>query len=276
MHTHKEKEFPKVISLIQKSIETYKKDYRVILGVSLIPLIFSILSVTFDALSKAIKGVNIGIEMLVVAISIVITILASITQLSMQIGILSYLKHKRGDIKHVMEHGLKLFLPAILITLLIAVIILGAIPLLFLPAIIASFVFSFSIISLAQDGKRNLSALGQSLYMVEGRVVKVIWNYLILGFIVVLASLLCIFFSIGVFIMPYGETLSMFLWMIIQHLFIMPVSLIYAHYFAGFLRDTKSEFLPEIEMVYRRKVKNYLYIAVGIIVIVAVSALVII
>lgn len=271
MHTHKEKEFPKVFSLIEKSFNTYKSNYRVILGVSLIPLIFAIASVSFDSLAKVLKGTNIGIEMLVVAISIIVTILASVTQLSMQIGILSYLKHKKGDIKDVMKHGLTLFLPALLITFLTVFIILGSLPLLFIPAIIASFVFSFSIVALAQNGKRNLSALGQSLYLVEGRVMKVVWNYLIFGIIVIISSIILVFFSIGVFVMPFGETLSMFLWMIIQHLLIMPITLIYAHYFAKFLSDTKPEFLPELEMVYRQRVKKYLVISGSVIVLAMIA-----
>ena len=170
--------------IINKSIDLYKNNWELFLKYMLwlfIPTgIIAITSTILGTFFVAVNTYGFGIP---VIIYILIFLIASIINIWISLTFTRVLavKYERGnnkDIKQELYEGVPLIIPAILISILVGLIVLGGIILFIIPGIIFSIWLAFAFYAVVIDKNKPSIALGKSKELVKGRWWKVLWKLL--------------------------------------------------------------------------------------------------
>ncbi len=185
---------PGAFDLIKQSLIFYKKNYKFLMVLGLIPLIVHVLgSILSDALILT-SHASIGIVLVLILITIIVSLAGFVLQVLFPISLLTSISEiSKGntslDLKKVYIKSLELFFPYLWVSILVMATMFVPSLFLFIPALILGLYLSLSVYAFIFDDKRGLSALTTSLYYVRGSWWAVFWRSLVialLSFVVIL------------------------------------------------------------------------------------------
>lgn len=169
--------FPSYSTIIERSWKLFKEKFWTIIGVYLIPTVFSILYSLF-LLSDFVKGESFE----AVFVQFVLTI-ASFYLSIMSHAALFYAIIQKTSIIKAYQQAWNVFLPFLWIDVLAVLRVLVGLLLLIIPGIYMVVQYSFASFILLAENKRGMEALSTSAAYVEGKWWKVF--YLFLGWIII-------------------------------------------------------------------------------------------
>lgn len=170
--------------IISQSAELYQKNYQSILRYLILLFIpagiFAAAGVIIGSFAGVMAAFGFGVPLLVYLIMAIITSLASLWLSLSLIRHLSALHQGQTapNLKENLQTGLHLVWPALLVSILTSLIILGGIVLLIVPGIIFAIWFAFSFYAVVIDGKKTAAALSESKNLARGRWWGVLWRLL--------------------------------------------------------------------------------------------------
>ncbi len=177
---------PGVSELLKQSIGFYKKNYKILIGLGLLPTVFAIAnSLIFTAQGYSIIFILLSgiISFCAFIISIVFPIATIKTIFEIDKG------QNVSDIKDVYKFAFSLLLSSLWIMILTTVIVMGGTLLFVIPGIVLAVTLSFSSISLIVDDSRGLKALLTSYYYSRPKTGGIFWRLTCIAFITMIASL---------------------------------------------------------------------------------------
>ncbi len=207
METEK-KALPGVFELIGQSLSLYKKNFRILILIGLVPVVYSILQFIISAIIGRANPV------LLIIVSVILGIVSFVVQVTYQVTLLkavSEINHQRPiSLKEIYKKGLGLFWPFVWLTILVLLTFAGSTILLFIPGLIAMIYIAFASFNFVDGDKRGLNSLSDSFYYVRGNWWRVFRRLVAIMFIVVIifAIIGFIFSIIAVLIVKNGDATS--------------------------------------------------------------------
>ncbi|MCX6715407.1 MAG: hypothetical protein NT077_00100 [Candidatus Taylorbacteria bacterium] len=273
---------PKLIGFFDLFVSTlsfYKKHYKEIAVVSLVPLAINFLEIVirsvtslFPESSQIMSTSEIFTTVIIVIVMVIIGVAGVVASILATISLYKRIiiadnGQSQPSIKSTYNDSLKLFWPMIWLGILSSLTVIGGYILLIIPGIILSIYTGYGVVSLISDGHRGLNALAHSFYLVRRTFWKVLWRniqfalvcfaaYVIVGLIVVgLYSVCGGDLSLGGIIAtlnvakayPTITIIFGFFPSLIYWLVIIPILTIFSYLFFKSLKSLKPEPDPAIE-----------------------------
>lgn len=270
---------PSASSLFGQSVKWYVSHFKIIFGITIIPLILSIIGVYMS--SSALLSSSAAI------MGLLYVLITSIVGFLSEIALFVAVVNEGSTVGSAYRKGLSFFWAFVWVGLLTFFSVLGGFVLLIVPAIIISIFLSQSIYVLFTEDKRGLSAMAKSWHYVRGRAGSVFWRSLFLGIIVLLISLIVSFLFGGSVLLSQLKNighatattipltvskLSKIINAVINQIILIPLSIIYGYLLFSALRTTKTEPLDE-EHERKLKKKIIIFMVIGIIGIILIPVL---
>ncbi|MFZ2190062.1 MAG: hypothetical protein WAV48_04740, partial [Candidatus Magasanikiibacteriota bacterium] len=195
--------------IIQKSIDLYKKDYKLYLPYLILLFIpTGVLGLTeamFGSFREAIKFYGFSTTTLVYFIIMVASSLASIwISIAFIRTLVNTINNQPTKThKEELEHSKKLIIPAIVASIVTSLAVFGGLLLLIVPGIIFAIWFTFSLYSVAIEETSGVEAMRHSKQLVSGRWSDTFWRLLAPGFVFGLLMIIIQFivnWPLGVFL----------------------------------------------------------------------------
>jgi len=184
--------------IINKSIELYKNNWELFLKYMLLLFIptgiLAIVSVIFGSFNAVLLVY--GLALPIIAYVVLITA-ASVFSIWISLAFIRtmvarYNQIAAKPIKEELQTATRLVVPAILVSILTSLIVLGGLVLLIIPGIIFAVWFAFTFYAVAIDENKTLIALQTSKELVAGRWWATLWRLLapavIFGIILILVN----------------------------------------------------------------------------------------
>ncbi len=266
----KQNPLPSASNLFGQSVKWYVSHFPIIFGVTIIPIILSIVGIYINTASAS-PSLVAGVAAF---IFFFITVIAGFLS---ELGLLAVVAGGSSSVGNAYRKGLPLFWPFIWVSFLVGLTALGGFVLLIIPGIIIGIFLGQSIYVLFTEDRRGISALVKSWHYVKGRAGSVFWRSLFLGIIVLLISL-GISFLVGgsallsqiknishpTAIQPAVSKLSQIINTAINQIILIPLGIIYGYLLFSALRATKTEPLDE-DREHKLKKKIIIFMIIGII-----------
>lgn len=178
---------PSASELLKQSIVFYKKNYKILIGLGLLPSVFAVTSGLIFLAG--------GNGFILILLSGIVSICAFIINIVFPIStIKTIFEIDKGqsisDIKDVYKFAFGLFFSSLWLMILSTVIVMGGMLLLIIPGIILAITLSFGTTSLIVDDTRGLKALLTSYYYSRNKVVGIFGRMLFIALISMVFSIL--------------------------------------------------------------------------------------
>jgi hypothetical protein len=193
METEK-KVLPGVFALIKQSIALYKKNFKILVLIGLLPvvvslvanLIFSLIGIDTNSFDK--------FSFSLVLLFLLISLVSGVISFSGVIGIMDSIKEiDRGSkvsFKEVYKKSFSLFLSFLWVYILFYLATMGAMILLVIPGIIVGGYLAFSLFVRIVDEKKGLQALSTSHYYVKNNWWRIFGRLIGIGILIGIAMLI--------------------------------------------------------------------------------------
>lgn len=265
-------QLPSAGRIFKQALKFYTDHWPVLVGISAIPLIFSIPQML------SIVALSLGKEILPVVAIFVLGILSAVASLISRTAFFDALAENgepSGGIAGAYSKGLHMLIPFLWISILTALAALGGFILLIVPGILVSLWLSMSIFILFTENRRGLSALTTSWHYVKGYLGSIFIKGLFLGVIIWLlyAAGALVF---GVVASVAGEAVhnaSAIVAIFFAELFAAPISIIYFYLVYQSLKYAKAQIPIEAEEPgLKKKVVTFLILGLAALLIFAAVA----
>jgi len=272
---------PSASKLLGQAVKWYLSHFRLILGITIIPLILSVpwIFMSESALSSS------GTAMIGILYIIVVAVIGYLSQLALLVAI----TQEGITVSSAYKKGFLFFWPFIWVGFLTCLSVLGGFWLFIIPGIIISIFLSQSAYVLFVEGSRGTSALAKSWHYVKGRAGSVFWRSLFLGIIVLLIALVVGLVVGGSTLInqiknigqtavittkPAASALNQIVNVILNQIILAPLSIIYGYLLFIALKTTKTEILDE-DRERKLKKKITIFMIIGIIGIIVIPLLIV-
>ncbi len=191
---------PGVRELIKQSIQTYKKNYKILISIGLVPVAFYIVhNFVVTALNQNLPETSVNM-IIIGLITVLFGLLSFVVQTLFYIS-LANAAHEidRGNVlslKDVYKKSSKLFFPYVWMSILLTLSIIIPTLLFIIPGFIFYLYLSFSVFALVVDDKRGLQSLAVSYYYTKGNLGKIFWR--VFAVVLVATGLSVILFILAV------------------------------------------------------------------------------
>ncbi len=192
---------PGVFSLIKESIDFYKKNYKALISIQLVPFVFLIISAFVTNLAvflipkDAFSESNIAVPIFIFILALILSLVGFVIKQASFIALVKTISELSSNVvisvKDIYKWSFGIFISVIWVYILIVLCSLPFVILFLIPGIIISGYLSLAIYSVIVDGKRGLQSLESSFYYVKGNWQKLFWRNFGLGLIFVI---ICIVF----------------------------------------------------------------------------------
>ena len=184
------------ISLMKESISIYRKNFKAILSILIIPilspLLISIFAVGFGQITRNFANIpNTGTTLLTVGLILLFVVVVSLFFLASQIALIYLISHheQNPSIKECFQAARPKLAAYFFLSLMVSLAFLGGVVLFILPGIILSIWFSFSYFILVNEGLKGTQAMAKSREYIKGHSTPVFMNMLGLGLIILVLSI---------------------------------------------------------------------------------------
>lgn len=186
------KVLPGVSELIKQSVALYRKNYKILILMGLIPLIFAIIQNIGSSLAE--PGQNQTFSITIAIVIGILSLIGVIVQLIYQVTLIrACYELDNGNLittKAIYKKAIGFILPYIWVVILVTLSTVVPTILLIIPGIIVGILLMLSFYSVMIDGKRGLQALSNSYYYMKGNAGGVFWRFMAFGIIVACISIL--------------------------------------------------------------------------------------
>ncbi|HBU06997.1 MAG TPA: hypothetical protein DEB09_02845 [Candidatus Magasanikbacteria bacterium] len=175
--------------IIQKSIDLYKKDYKVYIPYLILLFIpAGVLGLTEAMLGSFREAIKVYGFSSTTLIYFVIIVASSLVSIWISIAFIRTLVNTINNQptkthQEELEHSKKLIIPAIIASILTSLAVFGGLLLLIVPGIIFAIWFTFSLYSVAIEETSGVEAMRHSKQLVSGRWGDTFWRLLAPGFV---------------------------------------------------------------------------------------------
>jgi hypothetical protein len=233
-----------ISDLFSKSLEIYKKNFKAIIILMLVP--FAITIAEYFS-----KKIEMGIFSFIIA-------LLSLVSIIIPFAFLMYLENKEtmGLKEAVIKVLKKSLIPLFLLNILVGIITTGGFLLLIIPGIYMSVALFSAGYFLVLENNKIMDSLSKSWEYSKNNVAKIFWNFFVLGIVSIILSLFGSVFSV------FGEAAGEIGVALVSSLFVGPLGLIYGYLIYKNLKEIKGD---NLEIKSNNKTKLWLLFALGII-----------
>ena len=233
-----------VVQLLKESWQIYRSKIKILLGIVMMPVIFSLLVTFVPWFPEFPAFIFVGILSL-----------AAFLFWLLAVPTLIYAIKENTGIKESYQKGFKIFISYLWVAILVDLIATGGFLLFVIPGILFSIWFSLAIYVLIFEEKKGMSALLRSKDLISGKWWLVFWRFLVLIAIIFVVILVIVFLFKTLGIEQAVNVLNP-----VFQLFITPFILIYGILIFKDLKSIKAEILYQ-NPSFKRKIK---YALVGI------------
>lgn len=182
------KSMPGLFDLIKKTLTFYKAHYKKLIPIGLVFVVLGLLTQIFSFPFYSEEPFT-PLRAICAIITALLVIVTTIFQLVLPlIYTKTFIQIESGhskSLKEIYKIGLKKFFPILWLFILNSLLVLGASVFLVIPGIVSGIFTSFSLMVLADEDKRGLSALTTSFYYVTNNFWRVLGRLLGFGIILV-------------------------------------------------------------------------------------------
>ena len=212
---------PGAIKLLNGAFSIYKQKYLVIVGIAVVPALFGLFQIVAG-------------NMAVSVIFFTAAFLATALMFFSYLAFVSVITTESQSVGGAYKRSLQMALPALWVSILTSVAVVGGFFLLIVPGIILSLLFSVSFYVLFVENRRGLSALSSSWHYAKGYLWAIAWRFLFLSIILLLVNSAISFVTNGPsFLAPAAQAeVSLpyqLLYLLLSNFVVVPVSVIYAY-----------------------------------------------
>ncbi len=170
-----------VTDIIHKSIELYRQHWKLFLQFVLIIFVPITLFYTALDIGAGSQMRNGSVSPLLAGVIILASIVTGLLSLLFSLAFIrivakAYKNQPILPLREEIRLSLPLMLPAVIVTAVGGIAILGGLILFIVPGIIVALWFSFSIYTVALDEKKGIEALKESKQLVQGRWWAILWR----------------------------------------------------------------------------------------------------
>ncbi len=258
--------------LFRGTLSFYKKNYKEITIVSLLPIFFYVLYYIWFLWLDVNNSTN---PTIIVTVSVIVSTLFFVVETLATIAL--YKRIKSADANEaqlpIMESyrgSMKLFWPFIWVSILVGLVYMGGFILFIIPGMIIGVYTVFYMLSMIIDGERGLNALSYSFYYIQNNFRKILTRLAAFFLTVGLFYLVLILISAGIYMLSGGEftragfigvnsfleshpTIGLvtdFVLNLIYWFIVFPISIIYSYLLFKSLKSTKP--VPDLSTSFQK------------------------
>lgn len=172
-----------------------------------------------------------------------------------------FIVHSTGSVKRAYKSILHIIIPILFISLLMGLAEVGGYFLLIVPGIVISLLLSQTYLVMISEHKRGYSALVWSWYYSRGRLISLIWRFIVLGFVILILTIPIILIIPGFSSEFFNSaekvkspsSLGAIANLIWNVMFISPFSILYSFALFKSIKETRLEELSDDEF---KKIKK--------------------
>jgi len=229
---------PGVLALLNRAFSVYKERLAVIAGIAAVPTLFGVL--------------QIFVGMAIPIVFFFVVLLGTIFSFLSYLAFVSVMTTEGQSVGDAYRKSIQMALPALWVSILTAIAVMGGFILLIVPGVILSLLFCVSFYVLFVENRRGLSALISSWHYARGYLWAIAWRFLFLSIIMLLVTLVISFATNGPsFLTPSAqEGMSLpyrLLYLFFSNFIALPLSVIYTYGIYQVLKQSKVASLLEVD-----------------------------
>ncbi|HEY4478619.1 MAG TPA: hypothetical protein VI775_02135 [Candidatus Paceibacterota bacterium] len=166
---------PGIWQLIKQAWSLYKRNYKILIAIGLIPLVFSLILNIFGTFSKGFNPLLIG------GVIVILGLISWVIQLTSQISYIKAISELDSGsttitVSDIYKRSFNIFLPFLWVSILSMLAVMGAYVFLIIPGVILTIYLMFSTYFMVIENKKGLSALSTSQYYMKNNWWGIFWR----------------------------------------------------------------------------------------------------